>query len=97
MPGWENISKGKLQAVIRASPSDALWAPAVKDVSIELPKHFVVHIMPSCDLDIEREDLVFALLSLGLALVPSLLSMPLFLPFRIWMLTLLHFMRRINI
>jgi hypothetical protein len=50
------------------------------------------HITPSLALipEMKLQDLVFALLDFGLALVPSIHSMPPFLPFGMGMFTLCH-------
>jgi hypothetical protein len=57
-----------------------------------LPKTLGSHITPSCAQvpDMELQDLMFALLDFGVHLVPSLLSMPLFLSLGKGMFILCH-------
>jgi hypothetical protein len=78
----------------RASPGKAIWSLSSKAMvkgylsSLELTS---CHHMPQ-SLVIKIQDLVFVLLGFGLALLPSLLSIPLFFPFGMGMLALYHCM-----
>jgi hypothetical protein len=79
MPGEWNICLEKQQEMLRAGPRErpcGLQMARPQEWGylkpLEFTSHYHVPQMP----DTELKDLMFALLGFGLALVPSLLSMP---------------------